>query len=275
MNLKYILTGLLSVLSITSSAQLLSMSLKSNNQQLIDEALKGAVVRVDAYYDLCDTLKNEHFGRNGKDFFNKVSTIGVVTEKGLLCQNDVVSPWGMDGDFKEFEAQYKPNVTKILTFKIEDNNDAGKPIEISKSSKRNNLTFANDSTYMNGLRIDSISGQKDGWAIFYLQTKTSNGGDSIKIVSQKKELHVSSTNEAITVEAPASQETVLGGIFVTPVQTGIGQISMYLTGYIAKEGGQLKLIAPYISNTPSNKVLTPISAINEAEKFKQIKKKRK
>ncbi len=58
----------MTVAALPTTAQIFNFSLRTNNQQLIDEALAGAFVKINQSYELCDTVKDEHFGRDGKDF---------------------------------------------------------------------------------------------------------------------------------------------------------------------------------------------------------------
>lgn len=57
----------MTIVALPATAQIFNFSLRTNNQQLIDEALSRAFVRINQSYELCDTVKDEHFGRDGKD----------------------------------------------------------------------------------------------------------------------------------------------------------------------------------------------------------------
>ncbi len=84
MIIKHILVTVAIVIALPVNAQIFNFSLRTNNQQLIDKALEGAFVRINQSYELCDTVKNEHFGRNEKDYFSIIPFIGVETERGLI-----------------------------------------------------------------------------------------------------------------------------------------------------------------------------------------------
>lgn len=89
----------MAAISLPLSAQFFNLSLKTNSQQLIDEALVGAFTKIEQGYELCDTVSDEHFGRNGKDYFSLIPFIGIETERGLLFPNGALEPWTLDKDF--------------------------------------------------------------------------------------------------------------------------------------------------------------------------------
>ena len=68
MKIKSLILILMTIVALPTTAQILNFSLRTNNQQLIDKALAGAFVRINQSYELCDTVKDEHFGRNGKNY---------------------------------------------------------------------------------------------------------------------------------------------------------------------------------------------------------------
>lgn len=72
MRIKNIIGVFLVLLAFPLNAQIFNFSLRTNNQQVIDEAMSGAFVRINQSYELCDTVQNEHFGRNEKDYFSIV-----------------------------------------------------------------------------------------------------------------------------------------------------------------------------------------------------------
>ena len=110
MKIKSHILVLMACVSLQTTAQIFNFSLRTNNQQLIDEALAGAFVRINQSYELCDTIKDEHFGRGGKDYFSIIPFIGVQTEQGLIFPSAALRPWSCDKDFAEYDGQYKPLV---------------------------------------------------------------------------------------------------------------------------------------------------------------------
>lgn len=191
MKIKNIILILTTLVSLPTTAQIFNFSLRTNNQQLIDEALAGAFVRINQSYELCDTVKDEHFGRDGKDYFSIIPFIGIETERGLIFPSATLKPWSYDSDFNEYKNQYKPLVTGSKLVLLNNSKDlvvrnvkelfAGN--DISKY-----LCALNDTTQNNqGLKVDTVPGLKNGWLIWLSSNSNLAESDSVRFTSIKKD----------------------------------------------------------------------------------------
>ena len=54
MSKRYLALSLLIAITLPMAAQIFNFSLRTNNQQLIDEALSGAFIKINQSYELCD-----------------------------------------------------------------------------------------------------------------------------------------------------------------------------------------------------------------------------
>ena len=279
MRAKNFILILLTLVALPSTAQIFNFSLRTNNQQLIDKALSGAFVRINQSYELCDTVKDEHFGRDGKDYFNIVPFIGIETEKGLVFPASVQTPWINDRDFDKYKDRYKPISTKStisLLNKVEEqaHKYSGSPIDVLAMTKY--LCSMADTTHTGkGLNVDSISGRKDGWFIWVSSEKDLVETDTVKLTSIKKELEVPVDGEFFRIDTPEISDTVYGGIYVTPTQTAVGQITFTLTGIMVSDEEGWILDFPFITEKKENKPLTPIKGITDEKKLNHLKATKK
>ena len=279
MEAKRIIPLLLMLVTLPVSAQIFNFSLRTNNQQLIDKALSGAFVRINQSYELCDTVKDEHFGRDGKDYFNIVPFIGVVTENGLVFPTSVQTPWINDRDFDKYKDRYKPLATKstINLLNIgedQTNKDSVSPINGIPLTKY--LCAMTDTIpVLKGLNVDSVPGRKDGWFIWLTSNQNLAETDTVKFTSIKKDLEVPIDGEFLRIDTPEISETVYGGIYVTPTQTAVGQITFTLTGVMVLDEDGWILDFPFITESKKNKALTPILGITDSSKLNHPKKKKK
>ncbi|MDE6648973.1 MAG: hypothetical protein K2K45_03485 [Muribaculaceae bacterium] len=279
MRAKNFILILLTLVAIPSAAQIFNFSLRTNNQQLIDKALSGAFVRINQSYELCDTVKDEHFGRDGKDHFNIVPFIGVETEEGIVFPGSVLTPWGNDSDFEKYKDRYKPLATKstislLNTEEKQSHKYSGSPIDGLALTKYL-CTMADTTRTVKGLNVDSIPGKKDGWFIWLSSEKDLAETDTVKLTSIKKDLEVPVNGESLRIDTPEISETVYGGIYVTPTQTAVGQITFILTGIMVSDENGWILDFPFITKSKKNKVLTPIMGITDSSKLNHPKKKKK
>ena len=279
MRAKNFILFLLTLVAIPSTAQIFNFSLRTNNQQLIDKALSGAFVRINQSYELCDTVKVEHFGRDGKDYFNIVPFIGVKSEEGIVFPSLALTPWANDCDFDKYKDRYKPLATKssISLLNIEEEQASkysGSPIGGLAMTKYL-CTMVDTIQMVKGLNVDSIPGRKDGWFIWLSSNQNLAETDSVKFTSIKKDLEVPDDGEFLRIDTPEISGTVHGGIYVIPTQTAVGQITFTLTGIMVSDEEGWILDFPFITERRENKPLTPIKGTTDEKKLNQLKAKKK
>ncbi len=98
--------------------------------------------------------------------------------------------------------------------------------------------------------------------------------DSLKIISIKKEIEVPSDGECLPIDTPEVSGNIYGGIYVTPVQTGVGQLTFTLSGVMVLDEEEWIIYLPLI-DIPKQKVkLTPIAGIREKHGLNQLKKRK-
>ena len=204
MKIKSLILILMTIVALPTTAQILNFSLRTNNQQLIDKALAGAFVRINQSYELCDTVKDEHFGRNGKNYFSIIPFIGIETEQGLIFPSTTLKPWTYDNDFNEYKGKYKPLVTesKINILNHRDGY-AVRNVELpfTGTSLSKYLSIYNDSIQHNqGLKIDTIPGSKNGWVIWLSSNSTLSETDSVRFTSIKKDIEVPTDGGSLHIE---------------------------------------------------------------------------
>ncbi len=276
---KSLFLAMMAVVSLPSIAQIFNFSLRTNNQQLIDEALSGAFIRINQSYELCDTIKNEHFGREGKDYFSIVPFIGIETERGLIFPSSTLQPWNSDNDFGEYKNQYKPLVTETKINSLNNrkaliHRELKSPISGLELTKY--VTLLSDSTQTHeGLKVDTVPGTKNGWLIWLSSNANLAQSDSVRFTSIKKDIEVPVDGGSLHIDKPEISETVYGGIYVTPIQSSIGQLTFTLTGVMVLDEEGWVLDFPFITKPVENKSLTPIKGINGNTKLNPLKKKRK
>ena len=273
MKLHKILFTIIVLTSFSMSAQLFNFSLRTNNQQLIDDALAGAFVRINQSYELCDTVNDAHFGRDGKDYFSIISFIGVETESGLLFPTATLKPWTYDKAFKDYQNKYQPLLTSTKITRLNGGCDVEFNSILVGDSIKHTLSILNNST--KGLRIDTVPGEKEGWIIWLSSNESLAANDTVRLTSIKKNIDVPIDGEHLTIDNPDISETVYGGVYVTPKQTAVGQITFELTGVMVMNEDSWDIIFPFIEAKMEPKILTPIISPLQSGKLNPLKPKKK
>ena len=261
-----------------AQAQFMGFSIKSNNQVFIEQALQQTFVRVNQSYQLQDTVHNEIFGRNEKDYFSIIPFLGIRTQQGLLIDQDAVHPWKHDEDFKVYEGQYKPVVfqTQLTYLRSKFGSILANPVvneaniqQLAKSP----VALYIDSLHQQGLTCDTVVGSKSGWMVWVIDPQTESHPDSIRLVSYKKDLFIKHATDTIRVDTPNENQSVLGGVFVNPVQTHVGQITFLLTGVAVNKGKHWILHFPFVGQIEKEK--KELTIIKSESNHNKLPKKRK
>lgn len=266
-------------MTLPMAAQIFNFSLRTNNQQLIDEALSGAFIKINQGYELCDTVKDEHFGRNGKDYFNIIPFIGVNTAKGCVFPSALLAPWTCDRDYDEYQGQYRPLTSSSKYSALNTDKDLGLDTSnqpVSGISITKYLCVLDDTIQQRiGLPVDTVPGIKNGWLIWLSSNTNLADTDSVRFTSIYKEIEVPVDGEHLLIDNPEISETVYGGVYVTPIQTSVGQLMFTLTGIMVLDEDGWVIDFPFIRQPKETKVLTPIGEFPNRGNLNPLKKKHK
>ncbi len=272
MRLKSIVLIALAVMAMPMSAQLFNNLFRTTNRPLIEDALSGVFVRVDQGYELYNPDTDESYGREGKEYFNLVSFLGVQTQAGVILPDEAFTPWANDIDFKDYEGRYTPRLvgaemrplTGLDTIPVtEAQLKVTRELGGRMSLVVDTLALSG-APYAEGLMIDTMPGSKSGWMVWVSTPGKLASANDVTLTSIKTEINVSADGATVPLDTPDISENVLGGIYLTPQQTAPGQISFYLTGVAAKDGYEWILVTPFaaemeaVDEDPIVEELTPI-----------------
>lgn len=263
-------------LGFSAHGQLLNLAFRSNNQQILEDAIKGSFIKVIQSYELCDTTSNERFGREGNSYFSQIPYLGIETSNGLILPAEALTPWSKDEDFIKYEGKYKPLLTETnfqaLDLLAPSRENVPSLIDTNNTINMNGYVCFNDSLTDNiGLMVDSIPGQKNGWLIWATSPKTFNQSDSIKVISIRRDINISDNASPITIEKPNTEDEIIGGIYIVPVHSKIGQINLYISGILNFNGNEWEIFFPFIYEPKKEE--KPLTPVKPREGWNQLKPK--
>lgn len=268
--------SLLLIISILLPLHIWGQVFKSDNQQLIEESVEAGLVIVSQSYQLEDTVTHQRFGRYGKSEFGKGYSIGVRISNKLIVQNSVVTPWSADPNFERYKKSHLPVPYKGAIREYGDTIVHEMSMRNDYIDKLHNteLFTIRDSTInvKQGFQLDTISGKKNGWLIWIVSDVSIEKSDSIhneSLMIYKSELSFSVDTCEVSIKAPSTKRNVWGGIYVTPMQTSVGQITFYLSGIIQYKGNDMwSVVSPFIkeSITPIKESLNDLTPVETIEK---------
>ena len=247
-----------------TQGQLFNMGFRSDNQVIIEEAIEGSFVKVVQSYVLCDTLSNERFGREGNAYFSQIPYIGIETSEGLIFPLNFISPWEDDADFQKYAEKYKPIISDT-SFEANDlpySSRENLPSILNSENTKiiDEFVCFNDSSYSNvGLQFDTLPGNKNGWLVWITVPQNRDINKNVKLLSLKKDIEISEEASPIIIESPKIEDDIIGGIFIMPIQTKIGQINILISGLLSQKDNEWILSFPFVEKPKKEeKNLTPV-----------------
>lgn len=233
--------------------QVMAQLFYSPNQQMVESAIRNGIFILSQDYQLKDTTTNEYFGRNGQEEFGKTFSLGIKVEKGYCYLDPVQRPWLYDNNFERYRASHVPQIYKT---RFKEFTDSLMTECASFNLKKSVELYPETVYYMpdpisfkgQGFHTDSTPGNKQGWVVWVVVDKpltATTPSDSIAYLIYRKELDVKADSLKYAINVPTTTQTVIGGIFVEPVQSQIGQLTFNLIGVITPEGDKWNILTPF------------------------------
>jgi hypothetical protein len=249
---RLLLVGILCIAYTHSShAQFGMRSLNSNNQQLIEEAVREGFFIVRQSYQLKDTVSDtpQYYGWNNAPNFGEIYSLGVKATNGYYLDDKAIYPWKYDRKFDEYvnSNQYLPVISQseyrpyrqladsaYIRFPYKDGVLVGEEFH-----------FVTDSLFGNkGFVVDDSDGLKQGWLVWLTSADSLEkiGNESLSLLIYRNELTFDAEKSAYKIEAPSTNKRVLGGIYIVPQTEGIGKITFYLSGLVSGKDGHWQVV---------------------------------
>lgn len=230
--------ALMAALPLCASAQLSNL-FKTDNQALVEQAIADGIVLVSQSYQLADST-GKRYGRYGEQEFGKVKSLGFRVDSGLVVSASTATPWDFDDNFDRYRESYTPELyqTSICSFDADSASCSADSIQLVYTQIGEGLYFAAAPGSMAGYAPKKYSGQTDGWMAWVYNVTDSEGTPTneyrYQVVKHKQQM--SARGESMSVQAPADGKEYLGGVFLVPEQTAVGQITFYLAGIVIGKG---------------------------------------
>ena len=240
---------------ITVQAQQLSpfASIQSGNQQLIEDAVKDGIFLVRRCYRLQDTTSAtpRFFGWGNLPYFGETFSVAVKTKNGYIISDKAVRPWIYDG---KFEQEVDPNrfvpVLSTNEYRTMGNTDFIAFPDRNTSTREVSINSVysvedNELFEQKGFFIHDSDEVIRGWLVWIVFNNPLEGNSDEQTPTFtifRSELTFEQGTDVYDIPAPAIDRHIVGGIYVMPKITDIGQTTFHLSGFLHKEGNQWKLV---------------------------------
>lgn len=266
-----------------------NLKFMSGNQEMIFNAIDSALVIFKQEYVLQSVNdKTQRFGSDGKSYFGKSYTLGVISGNKIWFSRTVLTPWVNDSSFTKYQISdtLKPVLSKSYVRFVYQSKyteiafDSSLFIDTNDSLNAENM-YASFQLKNNlpGLKMDSII-SKEGWLVVAYSDKSIEENDTCAInwliYRQKPDFQSSKTIGK--VKTPELNGKIIGGIFIES-RFQVGCIDFYLGGILYKNLLNWVVASTTVKSKPSNTIInnsgtiTPILTPDKDSKKKPKKNK--
>lgn len=253
-------------------SQIQGISIGSGNQKFIEDAVKNGLFIINQKYCLADDSMR-YFGRGNRDYFGQTISVGVKCDNGYVADIKAVAPHKFDPDFNAYADRYTAKIKKTEYCMIDDT--MSKTLPYSETGidtiVADHLFYYSSNVFENkGFMVDNTNGEKNGWLIWVL-SDVNRTGYSMQVVRANLRFMRGETEYKIERIKSADNKKILGGVFVIPDNTAIGQVTFKLGGIIGKNGEQWIVVKfpegdmlsgrPSLNELPYSEI-TPLDSIH-------------
>jgi hypothetical protein len=236
---KYFAIFLLLILSdFLKSQDIKSLFLPSPVVEMVQDAVKDGILIVRQEYRLQDVATKQFFGRNNREFFGATYSLAFKLNGDYCGGQKITEPWSADKHYKEFEndEKYIPVISKTLYRKTDN-----KSFETLAYDTSSIVTVVpeyiytwQDSTGDFGFQVDKTSGIKKGWLVWVTTPQDIQQQDTanVRLESYRTEIEVKKDSVFYEIKEPRTTDFIIGGFYVLPKVTKIGQITFHLVGIL-------------------------------------------
>jgi len=225
-----------------------TLMLGNQQVQLIEEAVENSFILLHTQYQMEDNNTKRRYNAKGNDgFFGETYSIAVKTSEGYFAEEAAIHPWEYDEDFEGYRnsEDYKPVISlseyRQFSDTVYTNQTKTYKPENAKPVIDNKIYAVTDDKFGNkGFYIKALSDDNEGWLVWVTADKplTEKSNAKLSLLTQRFPLKADKDATQYDVTAPKTDKTIIGGIYVVPEITNIGEITFRMLGMLLEENGK-------------------------------------
>lgn len=242
---------LLALCCSAAGAQTLpSLGLKTDNQQLVEDAVKGGMVLVRQSFQLRQNSTGQLFGSHNNEEFGTDCSLAVLVNGGVLVTDRTAHPWAYDERVAKYLADYTP--VPLRTYVSRFGVDGGyeeQPLGVdSVGGEAGSLAYILPTGAFGGAGFepDTATTERKGWLVWVVSDKGYDlaNGTNADFVVQRYTVAGGSVHDGMPLKTLNTSKTLLGGVFVVPSYEGVGKVVFRLCGMAVRRGDAWLLAVP-------------------------------
>jgi len=230
-------------------------SFLSGDQKLVRMAIDSSLCILRQEYTLTNRSGNE-YGRNGKGYFGKAYTIGVLASNRIWTDSRIRRPWDMDGSYDKFRSidSIKPRLSGTYARQVvRSGYTAVKEDTSSRNTDSALAVYQSPDTLQNITLVNNYQ-DRGGWLAIVASEGPVSVNDTLPvsytIYKAQPQFATPGATKTYIKDIPV-KENVLGGIyFISMIR--LGKITFAAAGVLGKDkkGWYIQLFPTGNSNNP-------------------------
>ncbi|MDR1115828.1 MAG: hypothetical protein LBL33_06755 [Tannerella sp.] len=270
------------ILSVCMSTQALFAQFSDfpfsfGSQALVEAAVEDGLFIIRQKYQLKEVKSGTpaYYGWNNQPHFGTTYTLGIKVTNGFYTDDKALHPWNYDTNYAPYRANadYEPVISEtgyrplgstkyeVMPFSTEQCHAVDSP-----------FVFVQNETFrQKGFPANNGNGKKNGWLVWAVSDRPVSASDtvSVSLTIYRAELVFEEGKNVYEIKEPAiDNKEIVGGIYVTPEATDVGQLTFGLSGILSKVDNKWKVVRTgYKSGAASASAaggdgLTPVDAVS-------------
>lgn len=253
------------VLMTNSYAQLTTR--KSTATQWVENAVNSAFFLSRQSFQVRDKKTGELYGLNNKDEFGTEISLGIKVKNGYVLTDNAIRPWEYNDKFEKYKDGYTPVPYSSQYSEFADDMKYDS-LDITESNINELLSstlylVTSNCLSNKGLSIDYTKGEKIGWVVWACTDNDLNKNTKLQLTCYSMTVEASDTGN-IDIDTPDNKK-ILGGIYVIPVNTDIGEMEFRISGIMVEIAGKWNIRFPFIGKENISKLKKQPKDIEKTE----------
>jgi hypothetical protein len=235
-----VICGMMTLAADAQNLQLPSIQL-SANQKLIEDAICDGLFVVQQNYQIKDTSTTPPtFYRWGNDpHLGTVYVVGIKVNGGFYSESKILFPWNGHTNYEQYRniAHYVPVISATNLRPSDSTHFITMPFDPTACKlQADSLTvFVKSDLFVGkGFRENYSPGKKEGWLAWIIADKQFYVVDTLpySFLIYRTELVYEQAKRRYEIKNPMTNKEILGGLYIVPELSDIGQITFNLSGVL-------------------------------------------
>jgi hypothetical protein len=224
-------------LPLAAQTSSIDASFISGDQKLVRMAIDSSLCILRQEYTLTNRSGNE-YGRNGRSYFGKSYTIGVLAEGKIWTDSRIRRPWDMDGNYDRFRGidSIKPRLSGTFTRQVVGSEYMAVKEDTSFRSADSGLAAYQSPDALPNIALVGNYRDRGGWLVVVASKEAIGTNDTLPVgyTIYKAQPQFTATGTRGYLKNMPVKENVIGGVyFLSSIR--LGRITFAAAGILGKD----------------------------------------